>query len=268
MNNKNIDRLIEESGMITHHKVIEVLRKHGWDVQIAPYYYDNISNTVREIDIVAEKQFYSNSDFSSSSVQRNVQLFIECKYIKQEIIFWFDNINKDGAIKKLERDTGLEILHARYGADILPDKFHYLSNDKVAKLFSANTNKEDVIYKAITQCLNSKIYYDQWFNRPISRDFSKNPRVDCGIIKYPVIICENFSNFFKAEFKENTYEYSKIDHDFQLEVNYTYLDKTKTAAQGELFLIDVVNYDNIDLYLDTVEKEIGSIMSAQADKMI
>ena len=35
----------------------------------------------------------------------------------------------------MEKNSGLEILHKRHGADITIDKFHYLINDKVAKLF-------------------------------------------------------------------------------------------------------------------------------------
>ena len=51
MDEQKIKKLIEDSGIITHKKVIDVLRKQGWKLLISPYYYDNISNAVREIDI-------------------------------------------------------------------------------------------------------------------------------------------------------------------------------------------------------------------------
>src|SRR3989344_2842552 len=113
MTDKNtINKLIESSGILTHKKVIDILREQGWKLLISPYYYDNISNTVREIDIIAEKQFSSFSSYSrNSSVQVNVQLFIECKYIKQEIVLWFDNKDIDRAVLKMEKNSGLMILH-------------------------------------------------------------------------------------------------------------------------------------------------------------
>lgn len=259
---KSVDKLIDDSGIITHYKVIDKLKESGWSVLISPYYYDNIANSIREIDIVAEKQFNSSTSLNSS-VQINVQLFIECKYIKQEIVFWFDDKDIDGAVLKLERDTGLTILHNKSSADIQPEKFHYLGNKEVARLFSTNTNKEDVVYKAITQCLNSKIYYDQWFHRPINFEFIKSGKVNTKILKYPVVICNNFDKLLKINFVGDKYEYENIKGPFQVEINYTYLDKTKTQAIAENFWIDVVNFDNLDNFLKIVEQEIKAVMEAK-----
>lgn len=262
--NESVDKLIESSGIITHHKVINKLREQGWHVLISPFYYDNIVNNIREIDIIAEKQF--NSGLAGDSDQQiNVQLFLECKYIIKEIIFWFDDKNESGAVSKLEKDTGLRILHGRTSADITPDKFHYLSNQKVAKLFSTNTNKEDVIYKAITQCLNSEIYYDQWSNNPIHFSFSRRQGVKTAIIKYPVIICDNFDKLQEVNFTNGTYEHKNIKDFFQLEINYTYLDKTKTRAITENFWIDIVNFNDLDSFIGVIEKEAREILMANPD---
>lgn len=262
----SINKLIEDSGMITHHKAINILREHKWNLSIAPYYYDNVNNTVREIDLIAEKQFNSSEARYGSTVQINVQLFIECKYIKQEIVFWFDDKNIDGAVEKLEKDTELRILHKRPGADLAMDELHYLSKDKVAKLFSTNTNKEDIIYKAISQCLNSKIYYDQWFNKPIHNEFYEHAEANTSLLKFPVIICDKFDNFFKAEFDNDKYSYETLKDNFQLEVNYTFLDKTKTKSQAEIFLIDIVNFNNLMPFLEIIEKEVKSIIHAKSLK--
>lgn len=261
--NKSTDQLIENSGMITHHKAISLLREQGWKLLVAPYYYDNISNTVREIDIIAEKQFNSSEIRQGSSVQINVQLFIECKYIKQEIAFWFDDKSIDEAVVQLEKNTDLQILHNKYQADITTDKFHYLNGDKVAKLFSTNTNKEDVIYKAITQCLNSKIYYDQWSNHPIYHKFFEHRETTATIIKYPIIICDNFDNLIKVEFDDEKYSCDKLNDNFQLQINYTYLDKTKTKAITDDFIIDLVSLDKLISFLNTLEIEIVSIITAK-----
>ncbi|MEI6296538.1 MAG: hypothetical protein WCO84_02710 [bacterium] len=263
-----IIKLIEDSGIITHKKVIDILRGQGWKLSIAPYYYDNISNTVREIDIIAEKQFNLSSEVKSSKVQVNVQLFVECKYIKQEIVFWFDDRDIDKAVIKMEKSSDLEILHNRFGADITMDKFHYLTNDKVAKLFSTNMNKEDVIYKAITQCLNAQIYYDQWYNHPIHFDFSGHREVVTKILKYPIIICDNFNNLSKIDFNEDVgvgYKNELIKDSFQIETNYTFLDKAQ-KAKTEYFLIDLLNINDVGAFLDNLKKEVGFIISAEDGK--
>ena len=265
MTDKNtINKLIESSGILTHKKVIDILREQGWKLLISPYYYDNISNTVREIDIIAEKQFSSFSSYSrNSSVQVNVQLFIECKYIKQEIVLWFDNKDIDRAVLKMEKNSGLMILHKRHGADITIDKFHYLSNDKVVKLFSSSANKEDVIYKAITQCLNAQIYYDQWYDEPLHFGFFEQvPHKK--ILKYPIIVCDNFSNLVKIGFNNGdstNYKSENIENSFQIETNYIFLDKDK-KAKSEYFLIDMLNITDIAVFLNNLKTEVDSIMSA------
>ena len=261
--NKSINKLIDDSGMITHHKAINILKEQGWKLLIAPYYYDNIANTVREIDIIAEKQFNSDRLREGSSVQINVQLFIECKYIKQEIVFWFDEKKIDDAVINLEKKTNLQILHNKHSADITTDKFHYLNSNKVAKLFSTTTNKEDVVYKAITQCLNSKIYYDQWFDRPIYHKFFEHIETTATILKYPLIICDKLDNLIKVEFDNGDYSYDRLDDNFQLQINYTYLNKTKTEALTDDFIIDLVSLDKLVSFLDNLEVEIKSIIQAQ-----
>lgn len=270
MDEQKIKKLIEDSGIITHKKVIDILRNQGWKLLISPYYYDNIANAVREIDIIAEKQFTSVDNWSQSSVQVNVQLFIECKYIKQEIVFWFDNKDIDGAVSKMEKNSGLEILHKRYGADITTDKFHYLANNKVAKLFSTNANKDDVVYRAITQCLNAQIYYDQWHNCPIHFGFHEHKEVATQLLKFPMIICDNFNNLIKIDFDEkdkNGYTANEIGDSFQIETNYIFLDKNK-KSETEYFLIDILNLNDIESFLQKVETETKAIISAKGFKQM
>ncbi len=259
---KQVNKLIEDSGIITHYKVIDALRKNDWNLLISPYYYDNIANTIKEIDIVAEKSFGSvDGQFDESAVQINVQLFLECKYIKQEIVFWFDDIDKDQAVSKLESETGLDILYGKPGADITPEKFHYLSNEKVAKLFSTNTNREDIIYKAMSQCLHAKIYYDQWFNKPIYKQFKNPARTKTKILKYPVIICDNFNQLKEINFEgDYKHGYKDIKDYFQLELNYTYLDRDRTSARQDYFLIDVVDFNHLEEFLGGLEKEVKSLL--------
>ena len=89
---KKINTLVEESGMITHFKTTNILKKKDWSVLISPYYHDSISDSIRETDLIAEKQFNS-ANRHDSSVQINIQLFVECKYINREVVFWFNEID-------------------------------------------------------------------------------------------------------------------------------------------------------------------------------
>lgn len=264
MKEDKLKKLIENSGFIPHKKAIDVLRDDGWELLISPYYYDGISNSVKEIDLIAEKQFTSDTQWSHSSVQINVQLFVECKYIKQEILLWFDTKDLDKAVSKVEKNTGLEVLHKRGGADIAMDGLHYLAPNKVAKLFSTNAHQEDVIYKAVTQSLNAQLYYDQSNNNPLFFGFFEHREVVARILRYPIIICDNFSNLKEIEFDDNNadkHKASDIKGHFQIETNYTFLDREK-KARTEYFLIDLLNVSDMKDFLTELSVEVRKIMSA------
>lgn len=248
-----IDTLVKDSGMLTHIEVTNILRENGWTVTVSPYYYDSITDTIREADLLVEKQFNSSKE-DDSSVQINIQLFIECKYIKQKIIFWFDNIDMKKAMINLEKETGLSLATLeRGGGDIVPESFHYLSQSKVAKLFSTNSNKEDVMYKAMNQSLHSQMNYSKRGEIPISIPFRKGQNIFTKIICYPVIVCDNFSNLLKLKFESNKkFSTEKIENSFLLETNY----------RENHFLIDVVNINYLETFLINLEKEAGSLLNA------
>ena len=254
---KKINTLIEESGMITHFKTSNILRKGEWSVLVSPYYYDSISDSIRETDLIAEKQFYSSVRLDNSSVQVNIQLFIECKYIKQEIAFWFDNIDKDKAVENLENEVDLRIMYNRSGADIALEKFHTLHNDSVAKLFSTNTNKEDVMYKAMNQCLHSQINYRKTGKKLIFNKHSDFRGSRSQIVQYPVIICDNFDNLNKVNFNEvENFETEKLKNHFVLETNY----------REDYFLIDVVDILFLDQFLTILDEEARAILDSHVHK--
>ncbi len=45
-----------------------------------------------------------------------------------------------------------------------------------------------------------------------------------------------------------------VDDNFQLEVNYVYLDKDKTSI-NEYFLIDIVDFTRVDSFLKILEED-------------
>jgi hypothetical protein len=251
MAKENANKLVEESGMITHFKTTDILRKNGWSVLISPYYHDSISDSIRETDIIAEKQFNLSKDvFCDFSIQLNIQLFIECKYIKQEIAFWFDEINVKEEITNIEKEIDLNLAYEKSG-DIEPKKFHHFDYKSAAKLFSTNSNKEDVIYKAMNQCLHSQINYRRTgknpiFNRFYEKSFSK-------IVQYPVIVCDNFENLFEVKFDDKgSFSTEGMKKNFVLEANY----------RDDYFLIDVVGINYLSVFLKSIEEEAKSLLEA------
>lgn len=256
---ENIKKLVERSGIPSHLKTTNILREKGWPVLVSPYYHDSISDSIRETDLVAEKQFNTGHG-SGSSVHLNVQLFIECKYIKQEVVFWFDNLNKQRAVMALEEETGLDIVYAGYkhSGDITPAEFHYLKDESVAKLFSTNLSQEDVIYKAMNQCLHSQLYYRRRGKRPINQEFNAHPKAHTQVIQFPVIVCDNFSNLLRLKAGvDEEYQVENLQNHFILEVNY----------REDYFLIDIVDINYFSTFLDEFEQEAGKLVNAYAGKI-
>lgn len=253
-----IKTLIEDSGIILHNKATNILRNNEWSVLVSPYYQDTITDLIRETDLIAEKQINSADRGNQSSFQINLQLFIECKYIKQEIVFWFDKIDKDKAVESLEKETNLSILYNKHAADITTDKFIHLQNDDVAKLFSSNTNREDVMYKAMNQCLHAQIYYRTKGKNSIILPFKNHSRSFSKVIQRPIIICDNFEKLFRVNLENHgTYQIETLKNHFILETNY----------RDDYFLIDIVDVNYLEQFLLNIQEEAKGIMGAHLFKL-
>lgn len=256
--NDPLTRLIQESGIIPHVNTTNIFRSNEWSVLISPYYQDDISDSVRETDLIVEKQFNSARDFGTSSVQLNIQLFVECKYIKHEIVFWFDKMDHSKAVINAEKETNLVIAHKRSG-DIVPTVLHQFASDIVAKLFSTNSNKDDVIYKAMNQCLHSQIHYRKTGKRPIFKNFHEHREVSTHVVQYPVIVCDNFKNLSQVIFDENGgFNTQELKNHFPLETNY----------RDDYFLIDIVDINYLETFLTTIEKEATNLVSSYSLKQM
>jgi len=252
MENENkIKKIIKGSGNIFHYRVIQFLRDNDWSVLISPYYNDNITNKPREIDIIAEKAFDVNGfglrDNWLGTI--NVKLFIECKYVNQPTIFWFDKKDQDKAIERIISDTGLR--HAYHNVNIESHRFFQLK--EVAKLFaSGKENQEnDFIYKAINQSLNAMIYNK---NSPsiIPEDPSGKIKKVLKQINYPVIACNSFDNFYKVNAGDNEEAFNLVENNFNLEINYAYFDKNKNH-KNDYFLIDIIDFNKFSNFLKNLE---------------
>ncbi|HHT9113127.1 MAG: hypothetical protein HZA47_05040 [Planctomycetes bacterium] len=246
-----VNKIITGSGNNFHCKVLSYLKAKGWTVLISPYYNDNISDKPREIDLIAEKAFEAKTTRYGTI---NIKLFIECKYVSQKNVFWFHSKDREKAAELI-----LAVIPNFKGNSYI-DKHHYLCqpNVSVAKLFASEKNSKtenEIFYKAINQSLNSMVYY-----RKSKSIITSSPQKRVNIkaqISYPVIICNNFINLYKVDI-DTMSEPVKIADNFQLEVNYAYIDPARNQ-RDEYFIIDVVDFEKIDTFLATLQSDIDAI---------
>jgi hypothetical protein len=250
-----VEEILERSGHGFHSRVANLLRDLEWSIVISPYYNDGFTDKPREIDLVAQRAF-DIYDFTQSIGTVNPRLFIECKYISQPIVVWFDEKDKGTATKRIMQDTGLA--DPRQNVSVL--QHHYLSTSQVAKLFSSKKGEEnEVMTKAINQSLNAMVYYRHRHDL-IPSDTTRYGRV-LKYINYPLIVVNSFDNFYRVGMNDPEEKPEKITAPFQLEVNYAYLDKDKNS-QNEYFLIDVVSIEQLPDFLSSLEKSDISILRA------
>ena len=226
--------IFKNSGNNLHYRVVNYLRDEGWEVDVSPFYNDNFSQKPREIDLVATKVYPPalNSIRESAVI---VRLFIECKYIASTTVFWLDSRDKKQA-EEVIRST--RSFHDPSQNILVEQEHHYLSTQKIAKLFESNSKKEaegEPMFKAITQSINSFIYFR---DRPsdllneVNKEYNST-----ALLNYPVIICDSFDKFF-GKLVSSSSEVAQIDNPFQIEVRYAY--QVKDFSQDETFYIDVL----------------------------
>lgn len=239
-----VSSIINASGNSFHCKVNNYLREKGWHTLVSPYYMDSSSNKPREIDLIAEKSwFYDERGFGGEYGNINIKLFIECKYIPQTNVFWFSDKDMVSTKQWLTTNTPLNGANAR--------DHHYLAtNRKVAKLFASKNMpnvENEVIYKALNQSLNAMVY----LRHRESIIYPSNNIL--ATVELPVILCNSFENFHRVDMEDQSSP-EPIQDNFQLEVNYAYLDKNKNN-RNEFFLIDVVDFNKIDDFFTQIESD-------------
>lgn len=245
-----IKKMVMNSGNSFHCRVVKYLKEQDWTVLISPYYNDNITDKPREIDLIAEKMFRVPSDYGNKKDPVIVKLFIECKYTPQKIAYWFHDRDSFQAEELVSRSMQIS------KTNTFTKKHHYLSGDnKVAKLFVSekNNNENDIIYKALNQSLNSMIYFRKGNAAIPLKEMEGKPIV----VNYPIIICNSFNSFYRLEVDADS-EPVQIQDNFQLEVNYAYIDTTK-INRNEYFLVDVVDFNKIDIFLNSLKADVEAM---------
>lgn len=242
---KRITELIESSGNNFHSKVARWFSDNGWHVVVSPYYMDQSQSKAREIDLLAEKLWPVSDSFGHRKADIAVRLFVECKFISSDAVFWFANKDRAAALK-LVCANGVFRKDNRYTED-----HHYVSGGpRVAKLFATDNAKapeNEPFYKALNQALNAMT---SMTGHPVTIPSVRHaPR---AILEYPVVVCSSFDRMFAVNFDSDSLP-SPIEHNFQLEVRYAYLDRQQ-QQRNDYFLLDFVAFDKLAEFQGVIDK--------------
>lgn len=249
---KEISELIQGSGNNFHAKVARWLVSQGWHVVVSPYYMDQTQNKAREIDLVAEKSWPITDPFGQTTNEIVVRLFVECKYVASDSVFWFANKDRDSAME-LVCTNGYFRPNNSY-----TEKHHYLSQSpKVAKLFSSSISKtaeNEPFYKALNQALNAMVSMNgQPVSIPSLKKRGRNPK---ALFEYPIVVCSSFDKIYSVDFHSDT-EPEPVQDNFQLEVRYAYIDR-REKQRDDFFLLDFVAFDKLAEFATAINNDVDA----------
>lgn len=242
-------KLIAESGNTFHCRVANAFRADGWKTLMSPYYIDESTDKAREVDLIVEKAFEVPSPNSRPRTIR-MRLYIECKYIIQHVVFWFDSRNDERALSWIYRNTPF-----RKGNTLIKEHHHILGIDSVAKLYASESKRSeenDPIFRALNQALSGLVH-----NKGSELLIPATQTEAVTLVEYPVIVCSNFSTFFRTDVQGDE-SVESIRDNFLLEVNYAFVDRNK-ANRRDYFLIDVISFESLNSFFDAIEHEVDHI---------
>ncbi len=245
---REVTELIQSSGNNFHAKVARWFSSNEWHVVVSPYYMDQTQNKAREIDLVAEKTWPIMGSFGHAVDDIAVRLFIECKFIASESVFWFADKDRDSAME-LVCSNGIFRANNSY-----TEKHHYLAQcPRVAKLFSTSNSKaseNEPFYKALNQVLNGMVSMrGQSVSIPSLKKRQRSPK---ALIELPVVVCSSFDKVFSVDFYSES-EPELIQENFQLEIRYAYIDRNE-KQRDDYFLLDFVAFDKLTEFATAIDK--------------
>jgi hypothetical protein len=219
---------------------------------------DQTQNKAREIDLVAEKVWPVNS-FGHEVDDIAVRLFIECKFIASDAVFWFADKDQASTLE-LVCSSGLFRANNSY-----TEKHHYLSQSpRVAKLFSTSnskTSENEPFYKALNQALNAMVSMrGQDVSIPSLKKAQRYPK---AVIEFPVVVCSSFKNIYSVDFYSDS-QPEPIQDNFQLEVRYAYIDRHENR-QDDFFLLDFVAFDKIEEFAKAIADDASAAAFLASD---
>ncbi len=245
----SIAQIIHNSGNNFHAKVARWFTSNQWHTVVSPYYMDQSQAKAREIDLIVEKLWPIKNTFGLHEGDVVVRLFVECKFLASETVFWFAPKNRKAATELVCNATDL------HETNSLTPQHHYLAESpRVAKLFASNPSKSpenDPIFRAVNQALNGTIAMrGQAPTHPDMQDRNSGISV---VMEFPVVVCHSFSQVYEVDFLKES-DPGLVEANFQLEVQYAFLDRSGNQ-RDEYFLLDFVEYEKLDKFWAIVSKD-------------
>ena len=139
---------------------------------------------------------------------------------------------------------------------------HYIKDETLAaKLFASGKNKSnpenDVMYKALNQCLNALVGLRGRGALTRAPQHQQHERPILETVEMPIVLVNSFSKCHQVEI-QNEDTATPIAKNFQLEVNYAFAKVDKPVS--EFFLIDIVELGQLDAFLNTVDKDVEAML--------
>ncbi|MFH1656167.1 MAG: hypothetical protein ABH956_00125 [Candidatus Nealsonbacteria bacterium] len=248
MENENIKEIIEQSGHELENEAVLILEKNNWSCISSSYYVDNITGKSREVDIIAKKEFsifdIENIENISKKKKILIKLFISCKFIKDDIVFWFGKKNIIKANELVKNGLSLNQEELERNESVL--KFHHYNIEKNVANKNAQKGNKDIIFNAREESIKSFLY------SPLEDDEFEYKE----IYKFPIVIVNNFDNFCKRDDSSKD-RCLKIENNFQFEILYSIL--ISGHPKRKYFLVDFISIDRLEFFLkenfEKVEKK-------------
>lgn len=242
---EKLKKIINESGNNLTIETVSILEKIGWGIELSSYYYDDITNKPREIDLIATKDIIIRDTFNESINDFKIFLFIECKNFKDELAFRVrENRKQDG--KEAIIAEGIKTIDG-WDKEFLEQEglfrgHHYLQKEFIGKLYDSSKDDQNEIFNAITQSLKSLIFF-------------KERRQESGIY-YPVVVFSGIDGIY--EIKNNDIgeldNLEKKEHSI-FSLNYSYRSVVDGVLKTQQFYIDFLHKNKLESHITTILKE-------------
>jgi hypothetical protein len=238
----SVTELIQGSGNNFHAKVARWFHENGWHTIVSPYYMDQTQSKARELDLIVEKPWPIKDVFGHPEGDVLVRLFVECKFVASESVFWFAPKDEPAA-------TNLVCSLGPFRPDNSSTlKHHYLARcPNVAKLFVSNNSRaqeNEPFFKALNQALNATVAMKS--KSPAHPLMQKRAWGTVVTLDYPVVVCSSFADLYAADFLKES-EPVPIRENVQMEVQYAFLDNAG-KQRDDYFLLDFVEFNQLAAY--------------------
>jgi len=234
---------IQKSGNNLHLKVVEYLQNANWTVDISAYYLDDTTNKPREIDIIAQKKIYLKNINSSHPQDFSVLLFIECKHLSGEIVFWTQDRSNELIFKR----KGLAKFSGNIKEENISSGHHYFLPPSVGKLYT--TVGKDEVFDGITQPVKALTSF---------MDYERSSG-----LYYPICIYEGTPELHLIKSGADIKNLDKLEtvKNLIVELNYSW---RKMAGQPtkEYFAIDLTHIDELAKLIDIIDREAENTRSS------